>query len=61
MKRMAAESMLEGMRIDREKCLYMVDKYRTDWVDVVEKPRPEEGFSSLQEYMNYRNQNVGMR
>ncbi|KAJ5027551.1 isoprenoid synthase domain-containing protein [Bipolaris maydis] len=60
MKRMAAESMLKGMKIDRERCLYMVDKYRTDWVDVVEKPRPEEGFSSLKEYMNYRNQNVGM-
>lgn len=59
MKCMAAESMLKGMNIDRERCLYMVDKYRTEWVDVVEKPRPEEGFSSLQEHTKYSSQKFG--
>ena len=61
MKRIAAHSMLEGLKIDRALCTVMIDKYREDWVDVAEKPRPKDGFQRLVDYMDYRNLNVGMR
>ncbi|PSN71887.1 geranylgeranyl pyrophosphate synthase [Corynespora cassiicola Philippines] len=60
LKKLAAQILLEAVRIDRDMGIHMLEMYQKEWLAIVEKNDDKE-FGDLEEYYTYRKCNFGMR
>ncbi|KAF1942791.1 geranylgeranyl pyrophosphate synthase [Clathrospora elynae] len=60
LKKLAAQILLEAVRIDHDMGIHMLEMYQREWLAIVEKDNDKE-FKDLEEYFTYRKCNFGMR
>ena len=58
-KKLAAQALLECIKLDHELGLNMVESWRSKWLDVAEHPNTN-SFKTLEEYLNFRRLNVAI-
>lgn len=58
-KRLVSQALLECIKLDRELGIDMLDMYRLKWLAVMEHPDTDE-FLTLDQYLAFRRNNIGM-